>query len=219
MKVLVVGDIHGYFDMLSRFLNKDETKYDYIFCCGDFGYWPGYRRFEDIKLSENTKLFFADGNHERHDLLKNLESNEIIPNVFYMKRGSVLTIENKNILFFGGADSIDKAYRTPGHDWFPEENISYADMLNLPPETTKIDMVISHTCPTEFDLKGIVFFKDKMKDTNRIYLSEILTLYRPSFWFFGHWHQCFEGKYLNTKWYGLDCIPNLGWYKEIEIKE
>jgi len=66
-----------------------------------------------------------------------------------MKRGSVLKLPDKrNILFIGGALSIDKKQRTIGYDWFPQETISQKNIFELPDE--KIDIVISHTAPKYF---------------------------------------------------------------------
>ena len=104
--------------------------------------------------ANDTKVYWCDGNHEDHwDLIE--ERNymkapcEMMPNVYYMKRGSVLQLpDGRNVLFMGGADSIDKGARTVGLDWFPEEVINQKNVYGLP--DTKVDVVISHTCPTEF---------------------------------------------------------------------
>lgn len=214
--ILVIGDLHGKFKLLCNYLNSISKNYDYIFCTGEFGYWPEFCDFNDLKLSENTKFYWCDGNHERHDLIKNICNNEISKNIFYMKRGSVLTINDKNILFFGGANSIDYKNRTPGIDWFPEENISINDMNNLP--NKKIDIIISHTCPLEFDIsKHFYLYDNKETECNRKYLSEILKMYNPYLWYFGHWHKSMEYKYKNTKFIGLNKINFLKWTDELEI--
>ena len=137
-KTIVMGDVHGDHGRLNAFINKKQPKM--ILQCGDFGYWPrikkemingSLRDYPQPKVKD-TKVYWADGNHEDHWSLKNIESNEIWPNVFYMKRGSVLTLEDgRNVLFMGGAVSIDKHMRTAGHDWFPEETIDNNDFNNL----------------------------------------------------------------------------------------
>ena len=126
--MIIFGDIHGEFASMSWHIKQILKKYPdekNVLCCGDFGYWPGRVRFQDIKIPEDMKIYFCDGNHERHDLLETFkeDSTAIVPNVFYQKRGSVVNIEGKQVLFFGGANSIDKEWRTPYLDWFPEENI------------------------------------------------------------------------------------------------
>ena len=57
------------------------------------------------------------------------------PNIFYMPRGSVLSLsDGRNVLFMGGAESVDKRRRTPGYDWFKQELIRPQDLSNLPGE-------------------------------------------------------------------------------------
>ena len=40
--------------------------------------------------------------------------------------------DGRTVLFMGGALSVDKAWRTPGYDWFPEESITTGDLDRLP---------------------------------------------------------------------------------------
>jgi hypothetical protein len=202
--ILVIGDIHGDYGTLNSLISNKKPKI--ALQTGDFGFFPYLKEYRldsmgNTKLVKNkpikigdTKLYFCDGNHEDHWTLQKIESNEIAPNVFYMKRGSILTLEDgRNVLFIGGADSIDKNSRTLGIDWFPEENITYNDILSIP-NSVKIDIVISHTCPNEFDT-GIYD-----KDSNRDALSHILDTYTPSLWYFGHWHKYKTGFTKNCKW-------------------
>jgi len=50
----------------------------------------------------------------------------------------------------GGLLRGHKAWRTPGYDWFPEESITTGDLDRLP--DIHVDIVISHTCPAEFEI-------------------------------------------------------------------
>ena len=207
-KIIVAGDIHGDWGGINSLINKHNP--DYILQCGDFGWWPGMEsnkwKLKGIK-SPNTKILWCDGNHEDHWDLK--RGNGSYDNVIYMSRGSIYTLpDGRNILFIGGADSIDKNVRTLGIDWFPEELITYADLEKCLSHKIKIDIVISHTCPEEFELKlGETYTIDKYKDPSRQALSVILNHYKPDLWYFGHWHMSQKGKYNNTYWQCLD-MPN-----------
>jgi Icc-related predicted phosphoesterase len=196
--ILVVGDIHGKFNRLNKLISKKKP--EIILQVGDFGYWPRFKEKYEIKNGE-TKIYFCDGNHEDHEQLRQLENNEIYKNVYYMKRGSTLTLPNgKTILFMGGAFSVDYMYRTAGINWFPQlELISEKDLENLP--DTKIDIVISHTAPEEFYV-GFPPTNDK----SRKYLSDILNKYRPEEWYFGHFHMHKTGFDLGCKWTALSCV-------------
>lgn len=218
MKIIVVGDIHTHFEDLKLLLNIQNP--DIILSVGDFGYWPRQygclQNIQNIRLQNHQKLYFCDGNHEDHWELRNLENNEIAKNIFYMKRGSILEINNKKIMFIGGAESYDRYQRTIGYDWFPEELISQNDIYNLPNE--KIDTIISHTCPFDLyqDLKiPIIPYRI---DPSMHALSTVLNNYKPKQWFFGHWHQYMQVRKNTTYFYCLDHIRSKNkWWMEINI--
>jgi len=205
--IIVIGDVHASQYDLNEIIKLHNPSI--ILATGDYGYWANIKFDNPFPYPKNkkTKVFFCDGNHEYHPGLIKLTKNKKSPvklhnNVFYMPRGSVLKINNYNILFMGGADSIDKEYRTVGYDWFEEELITNNDMLNLPDSnSTNIDIVISHTCPIEFD--PMIPYNDyryqKYNDPSRKFLSDILHIYKPKQWFFGHWHTHISNKYTNSE--------------------
>jgi len=204
MKVLIVGDVHNEFGTLNILLNKQKP--DLTICCGDFGFWPGEKKCKElsyIKLPKNSKLFWVDGNHENHWALRDRKSDEIEPGIIYMPRGSTYTLpDGRNILFMGGAHSIDKNMRTLGIDWFPEETITQSDMMNLP--DMKIDIFITHTCPYELVPILLQYYSGKDYEPSNLALSKLWDMYQPDLYFFGHWHKYLEGVlYDKTKWYSL----------------
>lgn len=203
MKILITGDIHNNFGNLNSLICKKKA--DLCICCGDFGYWPNTKwakPLSDIKLQGTKKILWCDGNHEHFWFLKNRKTDELEPGIIYMPRGSVYTLpDGRNILFMGGADSIDKNLRKIGIDWFPEEVITQKDFYNLP--DCKIDIFITHTCPTELLNDMIPNDPIKNNDPSNKALSELWKIYKPSLWFFGHWHVYKEGILDQTKWYAL----------------
>lgn len=212
-KILIVGDLHGDWGKLNALLTKKQP--DIVLQCGDFGWWPkmevskqvlyGQQKIWKLKGIKpgNAKIYFCDGNHEEHPLLtQDALIHEMYDNVYHASRGSVLKLPNGlNVLFIGGADSIDKNQRTIGHDWFGEENISYDQFEMAMAIEERIDIVISHTCPGLFEVIGS---EGKVYDSNRIALNQILNKYKPTLWYFGHWHKSMEGKYNDTYWRCLD---------------
>lgn len=217
-RILVCGDIHGNFNHLNTFMNKHMVDTDIILQCGDFGYWPKekFYKLQPLK-NKNIKIFWCDGNHEDHNEIKRIdESGEIHPNVYYMKRGSVLVLpDGRKVLFIGGGLSIDKQYRVEGFDWFPEETITESDLINLPDDD--IDIVISHTAPAEFNC--IDRHLEWMYDRSRDALSYVLKKYRPKLWYFAHMHLYKEGVFEGCKWtcLGAICMGHK-WYCELEEK-
>lgn len=206
-KIIVVGDLHGQFGQLNRLIS--ELKPAVVLQCGDFGFWPrsfnktyvdefGRRRKWDVSFkNKDTHVYWCDGNHEDHWSLKDLTDNEVFPNIFYMKRGSVIMLpDGRNVLFMGGAYSIDKKHRTLGVDWFPEETITQADIEALP--DVKIDMVISHTAPYEFNIDD--YHEAYGHDPSRDALTYVLEKYRPKRWFCGHMHRYMHGFHEGCIW-------------------
>ena len=216
MKILVVGDLHGDWARLNQLISQKRP--DIVLQCGDFGWWP---RMEVLRPQRNlyenirekrwllkglkpgrTIVYFCDGNHEDHpELVQDGGIYQLYENVFHCSRGSALRlVDGRKILFAGGAFSTDKNFRTPGFDWFPEEGITNKQ-LEMMLSYEKIDIVISHTCPELFDVKGV---ERKTIDVNRAALDIVLEKYNPNQWFFGHWHKYQVGKNLNTEWKCLD---------------
>ena len=115
--VYLTGDTHGDIDRFKhgklRWLGKRDT----VVVLGDFGFvWDGSKE-EQKKLDWLRKrpytLLFLDGSHENYDLLKQYPTEErfggkvqaLGGNVYHVCRGSVLELENKKYLCFGGAEA------------------------------------------------------------------------------------------------------------------
>jgi hypothetical protein len=73
-----------------------------------FGFWPGKVNFSAHKIMENTVyLVGGDGNHENHDKIgellktngKERKPIEILPNILYCPRGSVIKASCWSILY------------------------------------------------------------------------------------------------------------------------
>lgn len=210
---MIVGDIHGRFGYLNKLINKRAP--EVIICCGDFGIWPNIP-LSSIK-NHNCKVYFCEGNHENYNELKKIrrskEPVEIYKNIFYMSRGSKLTLNGKNILFFGGAESVDKEYRIEGHNWFPEESITTEQINSL--RKQKIDIVISHTAPG-FIIESMG--RLKRAGTSPTLLEYVHELYKPNCWFFGHMHETYQSLVHGIMFYGLNMAPNDGWWRYLEVK-
>jgi predicted nucleotidyltransferase len=235
-EVLVVGDVHGRYEELNRLIRVLKPKM--VLQCGDFGYFPRLDYmpkdggetiypFEPQGKIENgnVPVHFCDGNHEDHEALAKFNSktptgHEVAPSVFYQERGSTITLpDGRVVLFMGGAESIDRHRRTEGRDWFPGELLTEADLASLP--DCKVDIVISHTLPAvlgffgDFDSKS---HRYKQDDPSRLVLDKVFYRYRPSYWYFGHWHHTQGRTVQRTHFQGLDQVThawNWTWLPEI----
>ena len=131
--VYLTGDTHGDIDRFKHGKLHWLGKRDTVVVLGDFGFvWDGSKE-EQKKLDWLRKrpytLLFLDGSHENYDLLKQYPTEErfggkvqaLGGNVYHVCRGSVLELENKKYLCFGGAESQDVEDREPGVNWWREE--------------------------------------------------------------------------------------------------
>lgn len=244
--IIVTGDIHGHWGPLNQLISKKKPKI--VLQGGDLGWWPrfhGYPKFRTrrddygrwIKPGDNygiktqgSELFFCPGNHEDWEelLLRTSVPAHLYGDVYYMKRGATLTLpDGRVVLFMGGAISVDKNDRTPGMNWFPQELIPYAEFYKLQEAgLKKVDIVISHTCPNEFNYEVDVQLRKrpdyalwsyKFMDCSQQVLSAILEEYKPSLWYFGHFHVTAKGQHDNTKWFCLNYPGNGGrWWRYLQ---
>ena len=131
--VYLTGDTHGELDRFKHGKLRWLGKRDVVLVLGDFGFvWDGSKA-EQKKLDWLRKrpytLLFLDGSHENYDLLAQYPTVELFGgkvqalggNVYHVCRGSVLELEGKKYLCFGGAESPDKEDREAGVNWWPQE--------------------------------------------------------------------------------------------------
>ena len=218
MPIYAIGDVHGNFESLNTFINKKYP--DIILQCGDNAYYWNEPKLGRIK-SQNTKIYFVPGNHENWDMFEERIGRhgkypvEVEKNIFMCPIGSTLKINDKIILFVGGANSIDKQYRIPTVSWWSQEILNYNDFEYISDNIEKADIVISHTVPEYFNVGSQ--YTDNINDPTRKILNLIQYKYNPELWLAGHWHTYLTGRYNNTNCFILNMINEINWYKEIVI--
>ena len=141
---------------------KNLTRNDYVIILGDFGlYWHEDKTYQCWRQWLQKKPFtilWIDGNHENHDWIDSMPIStwhggkvHRDGNIIHLMRGQIFDINGKKFLTMGGAASIDKAYRTEGSSWWPQEVPSMQDIDecydNLEKVHNKVDYVLTHTCP------------------------------------------------------------------------
>lgn len=229
MKVILTGDIHGFYSYINEVVRQENP--DLLIVCGDMGYgFPGDEERIKSIVPMNTKILFCDGNHDNHWKLRELKNLAVAENVFYQPRGSTYRLpDGRNILFMGGANSIDKnsvdskgnPRRVIGISWWPEEVISQSDFQNLPEED--IDIFVTHTCSNEIYDNHIQhhlggrYTPRKDNDPSYDALSSLWEIYKPGQWFFGHFHINLSGVHEGTRWQCL-AAPLVGkglWWTEL----
>jgi len=207
--IYITGDVHGEIDItkfnMKHFpAQKQMTKKDYVIIAGDFGcIWSGGKQDKywlDWLESKNFTTLFVCGNHENFDLLNEYPVTEwsggkvhqIRPSIYHLMRGQVFMIDGLKIFTFGGATSVDKKYRKEFTSWWKEEVPSQAEfdegMKNLKNHNMTVDIVITHTAPTEV-IEKLFLDLDKINDPTNIMLNQFKEKINFKQWFFGHFHE------------------------------
>jgi predicted phosphodiesterase len=188
----LIGDIHGdiatYLSILKK-IEEQEPGAKSI-QIGDMG--VGLPRSEFLPYNENHRWF--RGNHDN-------------PQVSHQHPGHLGDFGVWNDVFYvAGAWSIDKDQRTPMHDWWPDEELSWEqwnqciELYNA----VKPKIVVSHDCPTTvaFDL-----FKKNDRDNTKMGLQALFDIHQPDLWVFGHWHISVRKRTMGTRFV---CLAPLG---------
>lgn len=215
MHIAFMGDIHGCFREADYIYEEYIHRFpepDLLIQVGDYGYYPSnrdsYPHYWSRKFNHPVK--FIDGNHENHAALF---ANPKAGQWEYMPRGSV---DENNILYLGGAMSVDKAYRQrTGMHWSSLEELTFKDIEPVlqRDDLEDIEIVVSHTCPSSFNMKPYCspYYADgseNKREKSRVNLQKVLdVLPNVRHWFFGHWHSSAEGELPNGgKWHMLDIM-------------
>lgn len=151
-RYLLVGDTHGdhhftYDACLLAQRNGVET----LVQLGDWGFhWPkgsSIRPLAEQLRKKGCRMMFIEGNHDWHtELWRMHRENEFPPELLYMPRGgSFFTEGGVRVGCLGGANSIDRDWRTEGEDWWPEEVVTQEQVDRLPEGDCPV--LLTHDAP------------------------------------------------------------------------
>lgn len=184
MKLRLIGDLHGDPISINQVI-QSLHKYDLTIQVGDFGIGFGAENYLKDKVTKD-QLRILFGNHDNYQLLSTLEYN--------LGRFGVFEFNDKKIFFVGGAWSIDQEYRTPGLNWWDDEQLSYkeaSNCLDLWESVCKeISLVITHDCP--YTVSHALLKETPHSTFTGILLREMEKIHQVPKWRFGHYHQRFQ---------------------------
>lgn len=255
MKVGLQGDIHGDPSDAERAMQRCvEAGVTLLIILGDYAYgWPS-KRNEDFQcgvteeislLAEHygVEVWFIDGNHENFDQLEAVGAfgsdlpKEVAPHVTYIPRGTLMHLGDSDVLFIGGAYSVDKRGRTPHISWWPQEEITTADLFRAL-EHEHVDVVLSHdVCQTGFRAAlRLALYPSEDKDPqaldhlvwkndqafpdaapNRKALECVWEKYHPARWYHGHYHADYTAFEKGTEFNGLANNDEIGSFRIVEF--
>lgn len=196
--ITIIGDIHAQYKKFVQLVLAAKLRgASCVIQVGDFGWYPANLKFFDnVTLALPT--YVIDGNHEDHQYLEQFKTvTEVFPNLFFVPRGTVLTLDNRRIAFMGGAASVDKAYRLRnGWHWSEGENITVEES-KLFDGVKKPDIFITH-CPPQsviqeyFDPQTLVHYFDlpiTWRDPNADIIENIWRSWNCPLVISGHMHR------------------------------
>lgn len=170
---------------------------EYSLCVGDVGFDYQYLIDNNVDPIKNRLIF---GNHDNYDKVNQVPHN--------LGDFGVWSVPDFGDIFFvRGAWSIDAKFRTPGFDWWADEEMSYnrcQEAIDLYKQV-KPNILISHACPTVVTpyLTNATFaahfgFKDPIITRTDTMLQQMVEFHAPRLSVFGHFHKAFK-KWVNNK--------------------
>lgn len=208
-----IGDVHGYKNELESLLKNLPEDVTAVTQVGDMGvgfgqgeYW--HYSLDNTLIQHNAR--FIRGNHDSPEICKSMRS--------WIPDGAI----EDDIMYIGGAWSIDQAYRTRGYDWWEDEELSY-EQLNL--QINVYDMLrpivmVTHDCPTiaateMFINTNKALYKGiQYKTRTASAFQTMFEIHQPQLWIFGHWHHTKEAVINGTRFV---CINELD-YIDVNTK-
>lgn len=182
--IRIIGDVHGKFrnyrDVIRdvpRSIQVGDMGVGFKRNHGDFE-WCANPPYDSMSRGDHK---FIRGNHDNPQACSR--------HPYWIADGTVVD----GIYCLGGAVSIDKAWRTQGLDWWPDEECSYAELERMIDDYAAIkpEVVVTHDCPSSIANEILSAFNmQKIEDGSRtrVALERMLESHQPREWFFGHWH-------------------------------
>jgi Icc-related predicted phosphoesterase len=198
MLIRFAGDIHAefskYFFTLEGVTNSVQV--------GDYGI--GFRDIPVNLRDHPGNHRFIRGNHDNPHLCSSYHN--------FIADGHTETIDGVKFMYLGGAYSIDKDWRTPGIDWWYEEELSYAELERMISiyEEFKPDVMVAHELPDTqvmpvFTANNPNFTKFAVGSRTRDAMNVMFEIHKPQYWIFGHWHKNARVNIEGTTFVCLDC--------------
>lgn len=199
-KIRFIGDIHGKFTKYQAVVESAPASVQ----LGDFGIGFAGRASWDSQVEHwfqsNPGHRMIRGNHDNPARCKSMSG--------YITDGTV----EGDVMYVGGAWSIDRDYRQEGIDWWPDEELSTAELYQIYDSYMlhKPRIMATHDCPTIISYE--LFIKDgrspfgsqQIPTRTAQAFQSMWEAYKPDLWIFGHWHKTCERVILGTRFICLN---------------
>jgi predicted phosphohydrolase len=199
--MFLIGDVHGKFKRYKRIVKgrRDTVQ------LGDMGvgFWK-LRGTEFIPDQNPPHSKMVEGNH------RFIRGNHDNPSVCRRQSQWIPdgTVEG-DVMFIGGAISVDRRWRHEGVDWWPDEELSAAELERLIGVYAGVRprIMVTHDCPQFLEQTMVAASgrdKSVVPSRTRQAFSAMFEQHRPQHWVFGHWHRTIQATWRGCTFTCLD---------------
>jgi predicted phosphodiesterase len=174
MKYVVLGDVHGNLRRCDDVARRNSDKL--VIQIGDLG--VGFMPINLFdKLPRNFRFFC--GNHDCRTLAHKLKAHLGDFGEFH------------DVFYISGADSIDRGLRTEGIDWWPDEELTYAQGQKAIEQwaASKAKILLSHDLPQSLAESHYLIYD---RSRTRTILQAAIEARKPEMVVYGHHHKSFR---------------------------
>lgn len=191
MKTRLIGDIHG--DMYRYLSIIDDCEQSIQ--VGDFGI--GFTE-NPVSMYDVSRHRFIRGNHDF--------PNGCLREPNFIRDG---TVEN-DVMFIGGAFSIDWQWRTEGLSWWSDEECSIKQLEHFIEHYSDVKprVMITHECPdmiADLMCRDMEWNKYDIPSRTRDAFDVMWKIHKPELWVYGHWHLSWHKFVEGTEFVCLNC--------------
>jgi hypothetical protein len=185
--VLLIGDVHRRFYDYLRLVEKEDQTLQ----LGDMGIYDAWDR-ELISANHHRGNWFIRGNHDN--------PMECRATKGYVNQSDQIS----SVWCFGGAFSHDRDKRTPGVDWWPDEQfeLTIADAYVNLFRVERPSVVATHDCPE--DVTRAIHGDYRWPNATGALLQRFWMTHQPDLWVFGHHHRSFDQTINGTRFVCLN---------------
>ena len=187
MKIIVLSDVHGNILRCQDVALRNPGVP--IVQLGDLGVG-----FIPREIIENlpSNFFFFPGNHDNRKIAVTMKNC----------LGHFGLLLRPHFFFVSGADSKDKAVRTEGVNWWPDEELTYEQGQKCIDEWagSKAQVIVSHDCPQRI---AEAFFLIYDRSRTRQIIDAMIEARPPRLVVFGHHHRPLHKHHESTEYCGL----------------
>jgi UDP-2,3-diacylglucosamine pyrophosphatase LpxH len=207
--MIIIGDLHKCFNLIEQYAVEKDIKNDAFIQVGDIGIasakeYLQLKILNDFLIKSKNKLYCLQGNHDNPLYFK---GNHDFSNIKFVKNYSVVKIQEYNVLFLGGAVSIDRL--DPVYECFENSPFLY-DEKKLK-KLKNVDMVVSHTAPRFCNPRTVSKIVEECALNDKALLEDIakeradlenafdilLENNKLIYWWYGHFHFDANGEVFN----------------------